>query len=166
LEVAGQTAAVLGTDLAKVYPRENRALAEWIVGGGGCLVSELKLGAAASPRTFVDRDRVQSGLSVGVIAVQTGVSGGTMHTVRFAESQRRLVYCPKPLARESRGRRYEGILALIASGRARMFEASDYHTVESELRAHRRWLFSEGRGEESDSSNPGPPKPNQISMNL
>lgn len=89
LEAGGRTVAVLAHGLDKVYPAENRSLAEQIVDKGGALVSEYPVGMPAQRNFFVERDRLQSGLSDSVLVVETSESGGSMHTARFAEKQGR-----------------------------------------------------------------------------
>ncbi len=83
----GQTVAVLAHGLDKVYPAQNRELAEEIVYSGGCLVSEYPPGAPAFRNQFVDRDRLQIGLSDLLILIESGLEGGSMHTVRFSKEQ-------------------------------------------------------------------------------
>jgi DNA processing protein len=134
LEVQGRTVAVLGTPLDVIYPAENRPLAEQIVDEGGALVSELPLGSSSSRSAFVLRDRIQSGLSLAVVPIQSDLEGGTMHTVEFAEKQHRLLFCPRPVSRESRSKQYRGIWSLIRSGRAQAFEAKDYQRILEILR--------------------------------
>lgn len=92
----GRTVAVLANGLDTVYPRENAALAEAILGAGGALVSEQDFGAPAQARNLVLRDRIQSGLSLATIVMQTDLRGGTTHTVRFALSQQRLLFAAVP----------------------------------------------------------------------
>lgn len=55
------------------------------------LVSEHQCGTKANRRLFVARDRIQSGLSLGVFVVETGIKGGTMHTVKFCDEQKRIL---------------------------------------------------------------------------
>ncbi len=129
LEAGGRTIAVLGTPLDKVYPAENKGLAQRIVSQSGALVSELAFGQRSYKGGFVRRDRIQSGLSLGVIAVQTRADGGTMHTVAFAGRQKRLVLCPQPLASEADAPQYEGIWQILRSGTGHGFQADDYPTV-------------------------------------
>jgi DNA processing protein len=86
------TVAVLAGGLDKVYPKENSALAEQIE-RCGCLVSEYRCGTAPMAQMFVQRDRLQSGMSLGVVVIETGVKGGTMHTVGFAQQQGRRLAC-------------------------------------------------------------------------
>jgi DNA processing protein len=129
LEANAKTIAVMATALDKVYPAENRELADQILEGGGCWVSELALRKQPHRGTFVQRDRIQSGLSVAVIPVQTDVEGGTMHTVRFAEQQERLLLCPRPIAQESSLKQYAGIRRLIETHRASSFASDQYGEV-------------------------------------
>ena len=93
VEGRGLAIAVLAHGLDKVYPAANRDLAEQILGLGGCLVSELPIGVKPARWTFAYRDRIQSGLSDGVLVIETDVKGGTMHTVDFSQKQRRSLAC-------------------------------------------------------------------------
>ncbi|HEU5375282.1 MAG TPA: DNA-processing protein DprA [Ktedonobacteraceae bacterium] len=113
LDAQGKTIAVLGTPLDKIYPAENKGLAQRIVENGGLLLSEWMIGQAAFKTAFVARDRLQSGLSLCVFPVQTSIDGGTMHTVRFAEKQKRLMICLRPAPEEASAKQYEGIWSLI-----------------------------------------------------
>ncbi len=88
---AGLTVAVLAHGLHTIYPKDNKDLADKIVENGGALVSEHPWGARPQRFEFVRRDRIQSGLSLGVIVVETGVKGGTMHTARFCKNQNRVL---------------------------------------------------------------------------
>lgn len=129
LEAKGKTIAVMATALDKVYPAENRELADAIIASGGCWVSEMALWRKPHRGSFVQRDRIQSGLSVAVIPVQTDVEGGTMHTVRYAEQQKRLLLCPRPIEQESSLKQYAGIKRLIESHRAKSFASDQYGEI-------------------------------------
>ena len=96
LENNGETVAVLAHGLDKVYPAQNLHLAEEIVDKGGCLISEYPPGTKPLAGFFVERDRLQSGLSSGIIVIEAEAENGTMHTARFAVEQGRLVGCLKP----------------------------------------------------------------------
>lgn len=96
LDIGAPTIAVLGCGLDRVYPPENKGLADKIVASGGALISELPLGAPPIPRNLIARDRLQSGTAVAVMLAQTGVEGGAMHTARFAAEQGRPIFCPVP----------------------------------------------------------------------
>ena len=81
LKVGGKTTAILanGLDHESIYPPENQALAEEIVENGGLLLSEYRIGTPVNRFSLVARDRLQSGLSLATLVVQTGEHGGTMH---------------------------------------------------------------------------------------
>ena len=64
-----------------MYPAENKKLLCQILDNGGCAISEYPAGAFMSKSNFVARDRLQSGLAVGVTVIETGVTGGTWHDV-------------------------------------------------------------------------------------
>lgn len=87
------TIAVLAGGLHNVYPKENKSLAEDILSNQGLLISELPYGVNPHKNTFVLRDRIQSGLSLGVMVLETGIKGGTLHTVGYANKQNRKVAC-------------------------------------------------------------------------
>jgi DNA processing protein len=143
LEARGKTVAVLGTPLDKIYPPENESLARCIE-KSGVLVSELAFGAPASKAAFVRRDRIQSGLAIAVFAIQTDLTGGTMHTIRFAKRHDRLLFCPEPPEAESTFRQNSGILRLIRSGRA-LKVGTDYNSVFNILNEHHEHLTSLAR---------------------
>jgi len=81
LKGKGYTTAILAHGLHTIYPKENKKLAEDILSNGGVLLSEYIIGTGALPNYFVERDRLQAGLSNATIVIQTGVKGGTMHAV-------------------------------------------------------------------------------------
>ena len=93
LEARGIGVVVLAHGLDKVYPAANRGLAERLLENGGCLTSEYPVGTTPIRSAFAERDRIQSGLSDGVLVIETDVRGGTMHTVRFARDQGRALAC-------------------------------------------------------------------------
>lgn len=86
LKANGKTVATLPCGLDKCYPNDNNDLADEIVKNGGCLISEYKIGINPSSENFIERDRLQAALSLGVLVVECAVECGTMHTVGFAES--------------------------------------------------------------------------------
>lgn len=106
------TVAVMAGGLDRVYPKENTKLAAAIVDSGGALIAEVSPGVAPRPSSFVARNRLQTGLSVAVVVAQTGVEGGTMHTVRHAATQGRTVFCAKPLSKHEQN---AGLWVLLSS---------------------------------------------------
>ncbi len=102
LEHGGIAIAVMAHGLDMVYPPEHLSLADQIIEQNGCLVSEYPPGVPTTRWSFVDRDRLQSGLSDTVIVIQTGKKGGTHHTAKFARDQGRRIFCVRPASNESR----------------------------------------------------------------
>ena len=92
LEAKGKTVAVWGTGIDVIYPKENKRLAEQILANGGCLLSEFPLGTFPAPQNFPVRNRVLSGMSVGVLVVEASEHSGTRITARCAMEQNRDVY--------------------------------------------------------------------------
>ena len=106
VEAAGAPAvAVLAGGLDVVRPAIHQRLAERILAGGGALVSEDPPGTSPHPHDFVARNRIVSGLSLGVVVVEAGARSGALHTADFAEQQGRevMVVPDHPLATRARG---------------------------------------------------------------
>lgn len=93
LNKKGNTIAVLAHGLQTIYPKENKQLAEKILASGGLLISEYFYGISPRPNYFIERDRIQAGMSQSVIVIETGIKGGTLHTVKFCEKNNRPVAC-------------------------------------------------------------------------
>jgi DNA processing protein len=85
----GWTIAAFGSSVDVMYPQENSRLAEQIVAFGGALISEFPLGTSAFPQTFPIRNRIISGMSVGVLMIEAGEYSGTRLTARRALKQNR-----------------------------------------------------------------------------
>ncbi|ROL73741.1 DNA protecting protein DprA [Pseudomonas chlororaphis] len=92
LAVGGQTVAVLGTGLEKLYPQRHRALAEAMIERGSAVISEFPLDTPPLPDHFPRRNRIISGLSLGVLVVEASVASGSLITARLAAEQGREVY--------------------------------------------------------------------------
>jgi DNA processing protein len=112
LENGGHTVAIMANGLDSIYPKENRELAHAILDKGGAWISEQPPGTRAYAQHLVDRDRLQSGMSVGTFVMQTDIVGGTMHTVRFTLTQGRLLFAPVPPPAHAEEKQSQGIRAI------------------------------------------------------
>lgn len=93
LSVHGMTTAILAHGLHMVSPKSNEKLAREILDNGGLLLSEYFVGTPAFSTFFVERDRLQAGLSLATIVIQAGIKSGTMHAARTAINNNRLLAC-------------------------------------------------------------------------
>lgn len=116
----GGTVAVVGTGLDRVYPAKNRELAHKIV-EQGAIVSEFALGTPPMPGHFPRRNRIISGLALGVLVIEAAPDSGSLITARLAAEQGREVFAlpgsiHSPLSR--------GCHALIKQG-AKLVESAE-----------------------------------------
>ena len=85
--------AIWGTSIDVIYPKENKRLAEEIVSEGGAIISEFPLGTFPAPQNFPIRNRVISGLSVGVLVIEAGEHSGTRVTARCGDGAESRCVC-------------------------------------------------------------------------
>ena len=124
LERKGRQIAVLGTgiDEESLYPRSNIELSRKIIATGGCLVSEYPPGTSGTKFTFPRRNRIISGLSLGVLIVEAKQKSGALITADWAKKQGRKIFAvPGPIhSLNSKGPHF-----LIKSGAKLVENAND-----------------------------------------
>lgn len=92
LKEKAKTIAVLAGGLDNIYPAENENLAQKIVESGGCLISEYFIGTKSETFRFPARNRIISGLSLGVLVTQASKKSGSLITANFAIEQNRELF--------------------------------------------------------------------------
>jgi DNA processing protein len=126
IQEEGIAIAVLAHGLHMVYPAENRKLANDILEKGGCLISEYPVGTEPQKNFFVERDRLQTALSNGVLFIESGVKGGTMHAVNECIKNDKPLACLKHAEPWLSDERTMGNQKLIAEKKAiPIFDSSD-----------------------------------------
>ncbi|SIQ72066.1 DNA-processing protein DprA [Marinobacterium stanieri] len=133
ISVNGKTIAVFGTHLNKTYPAENKNLAHEIVDKNGLIISEYGYQSKGYRSAFVERDRIQAGLSMATFLVQTDIKGGSLHASKAAlkYGRRLIVINPTPKDIANKEPKIEGNLKIINSSD---IEKSNYlNTIKGSL---------------------------------
>ncbi|MCX6012760.1 MAG: DNA-processing protein DprA [Chloroflexi bacterium] len=120
LEAGGRTIAIFACGLDTVYPPENLKLAQAII-ENGAIVSDYPLGTKPRPEYFPRRNRIMSGLSLGVLIVEAAESSGALITADLALEQNREVYAvpgniTSPLSRGTNNLIQEGAKLVQSAG--------------------------------------------------
>lgn len=92
LNAGGKTTAILAHGLDTVYPPENKALLQKIIDNGGLAISEYPMGVRPQQIYFVERDRLQAGISDATIVVEATSSSGARHAVNTAVNNQKATY--------------------------------------------------------------------------
>ena len=108
---SSKTTVILPGPLDTITPSENKELVTQILENDGLLLSEYPPGTPIEKKNFVERDRIQAGLSEGVFVGQSGIPGGTLHTVRYTLKYDRKLLVFDPSSEE---KQYEGNNRLIS----------------------------------------------------
>jgi DNA processing protein len=138
----GRTLAVLGCGVDVVYPREHQDLYQKI-SGSGAIVSELAMGTPPAAYHFPARNRLISGLALGVVVVEATEKSGSLITAQFALEQGREVFAVPGEAGSSRSR---GTHRLIREG-AKLVE-----TAEDVVEEIAPQLLAAGKGRQSGAA--------------
>jgi DNA processing protein len=150
LDAGGRTVAVMGCGIDVIYPAEHRKLAEAIIAGGGALVTEFPVGTQPIAENFPPRNRILSGLCLGVIIVEAADRSGSLITARMALEQDRQVFAVpgSPLTGKTRGSN-----RLLKEG-AKLVECVE--DVVEELVPQMTPLASSGAASQSQKDRPEP----------
>ena len=93
VENKNQTIAVLPSGLDKIYPVSNNHLAQRIIQTDGCIISEYLIGENINKQNFINRNKIQSAISKGILVCECSQKSGTMHTVDFSRMQNKIIGC-------------------------------------------------------------------------
>lgn len=120
--LVGGTIAVVAGGITHVYPEEHADLRREIVARGGAVISEMPFGFVPRGKDFPRRNRIISGMSLGVVVVEAAARSGTLHTARFALDQGREVFAVPGSPLDPRA---EGTNRLIRDGALLTISADD-----------------------------------------
>lgn len=93
IDEIGKTVAVLGCGLNNIYPKENKDLFYKIIDNGGAVISEYENNAEAESKKFIERNRIVSGMSIGVLVIEAAYRSGTSITAKFAMQEKKTIFC-------------------------------------------------------------------------
>src|SRR5690554_232523 len=140
LDAGGTTVAVLGSGIDNIYPHKHVPIVKEIIKSGGAVISEFPLGAKPDAGNFPVRNRIVSGMSLGVLVIESGMQGGSMITAELGLDQNREVFAiPHNLDNLSgSGGNY-----LIKRGTAKLVQVVDDILVELSLTRHQENVVQE-----------------------
>lgn len=92
LDANGKTIAVLGNGLNHIFPAENKGLYKEILEKGGLVITEYPPETKAKSEYFLERNRIVSGIALGILVIEAAHRSGTSVTAKLAEEQGRKVF--------------------------------------------------------------------------
>ncbi len=119
LKAGGRTIAVLGSGVDYIYPPENRKIVNEVL-SNGAIISEFPMGTKPDAMNFPKRNRIISGMSVGVVVIETSKTGGAMITAEFANDQNRDIFAVPGNINSIKS---QGTNFLIKQSKAKLVEA-------------------------------------------
>jgi len=120
IDAGGKTIAVLGCGIDIIAPLRNTDLYWQIIKGHGAIVSEIPLGVRPDKKVFVTRNRIISGLSLGVVVTEGARTSGSLITARYAGEQGREVFAvPGPVTSE-----FSGAASFLLKNGAKLVESA------------------------------------------
>ncbi|MCM5560013.1 DNA-processing protein DprA [Pleomorphomonas sp. JP5] len=145
------TVAVIAGGIDHVYPEEHGPLMEEIVGRGGAILTEMPFGWNPRAKDFPRRNRIVSGMSLGVVVVEAAARSGTLHTARYALDQGREVFAVPGSPMDPRA---EGTNRLIRDGATLTRSAEDVVAVLRPMLESDAPLFRELRESDQEDAHP------------
>jgi DNA processing protein len=144
LNVNGKTIAVLANGLDEPQPKQNAELGYKILESGGAWVSEHPVGVKVEKRFFVQRNRIQLGLSAGSVIIEAGLKSGTMTQAEFCIKQKRPLFAVVPeTAANPLGLFSEGTSHMVATmGANPLKNRDDYPNMMAKLNVQRSMMHS------------------------
>jgi DNA processing protein len=134
------TIAVMATGIDRVYPKSHQSLADRIIAEGGVLISEFPTGTPPKPDHFPRRNRIISGLSLGVLVVEAAIKSGSLITAKYALEQGREVFAIPSSIHNSQAK---GCHQLIKQGATLVETSQDIVDHLQGLIAHLRMTISQ-----------------------
>jgi DNA processing protein len=103
LKAEGKTIAVLGSGLHHIFPKENRRLYNEILEKNGLIISEYPPETKPASNLFLERNRIVSGISIGILVIEATYRSGTSVTAKFAKEQDKKIFVLPHEINESHG---------------------------------------------------------------
>ncbi|MFM1647621.1 DNA-processing protein DprA [Aeromonas salmonicida] len=143
IRAGGKTIAVLANGLDKALPKQNSMIGDEILNSGGAWLSEYPIGIKPFRHFFVQRNRIQVGLSAGTVIIEAALGSGTMTQADFCTKANRPLYAVVPNSPEnSLALHCEGTQKLVNDGQAKPLRSKDdYAEMISRMKISKERLF-------------------------